>query len=75
MKVTKVGDDFAVLLPADVVAKLGLAVGDEVEVQRVPKASEEELPERLKLLYGLRKYRGLIPADYKFKREDCYEPD
>ena len=70
MQVCKMGDGLAVTLPADVVEKLGLADGDNVAVQLTAEGTLEVTKvARLELLKGLRKYRGSLPADFKFDRE------
>jgi len=74
MQVCKLGDRYVVLLPDEVVESLGLAEGDEVEVLRVAAKSAVEAegkPDRLELLTSLRKYRGSLPADFKFDREEA----
>jgi hypothetical protein len=38
---------------------------------RDPAASPA--PAREQILADIRKHRGLVPADYKFKRSDAYE--
>jgi len=77
MQVAKWGNSLAVRLPAKLVAELGLAEGDEIEVV---KASRERLEiERKKdrqiAIEKLRKYRGLVPAGYRFKRSHAYDED
>ena len=76
MLVSKWGDDLAVRLSADDVARLGLKEGDEVvvEVKRAePQMSTEDTtqlsPEEW--LIRMRELRGLIPADFKFDREEA----
>ena len=74
MQVSKWGNSLAVRLPAKLVEQLGLKEGDEVEIV----ASDNGLvitrtPDRLELLAALRKFRGMMPADFKFDREDANE--
>ena len=73
MKVCKVGDGLAVLLPADMVERLGLHEGDEVDVLRVEKRPALSQAQIDAMFDELRKLRGRVPADYKFKRSDAYE--
>ena len=74
MQVSKWGNSLAVRLPAVVVEVLGLKEGDDIEITAdgaehfVVKRS----PTRREVLERLRKYRGLIPADFKFDRLEAY---
>ncbi|HEY5140423.1 MAG TPA: AbrB/MazE/SpoVT family DNA-binding domain-containing protein [Methylococcales bacterium] len=75
MQVAKWGNSLAVRLPATVVEALQLREGDDIEIhiagERVfeleKKASSQEL------LARLRKYRGRLPADFKFDRLEAHE--
>ena len=77
MKVAKWGNSLAVRLPAAVVEALQLQDGDEIEVRVddprtmtvVKKRDSEEM------LRMLRRFRGRMPADFKFNREELYERD
>lgn len=75
MQVSRWGNSLAVRLPARLVAELGLKEGDEIEIRAAEKGTleVEKKPDRLELLEGLRKYRGSVPADYKFTRKDAYD--
>ena len=77
MIVTKIGESLSVALPAEEVTRLGLKEGDEVEVQvrRAEKAKPSEGPEVSpeEWLIRMRKLRGLIPADFRFDREEANE--
>jgi antitoxin MazE len=81
MQVAKWGNSLAVRLPAKLVAELGLAEGDEIEVVRASperleierKIGREEAIERLRKLRE--KYVGNLPAGYRFKRSDAYDED
>lgn len=73
MQVSKWGNSLAIRLPASVVKALDLNEGDDIEVQIA-----DERVFRLKKKLGnegflsrLRKFRGKIPADFKFEREDA----
>ena len=73
MQVAKWGNSLAVRLPAVVVEALELKEGDEVEV-RIADARELEAsrkPDRQQLLERLRGFRGRLPADWKFDREEA----
>jgi antitoxin MazE len=70
MQVSKWGNSLAIRLPAAVVEVLGLKEGDQVEV-RVAGAGQFDLerkPSGREVLARLRKYRGILPADFKFDR-------
>jgi len=73
MKISKWGNSLAVRLPAAVVDALELKEGDEIELH-VTDRRELGLarkPGRADLLHRLRSYRGRLPADFKFEREDA----
>jgi antitoxin MazE len=70
MQVSKWGNSLAVRLPAAVVDTLGLKEGDDIEII-VAGARHFEVtraPGRRDILARLRKYRGRLPADFKFDR-------
>lgn len=75
MLVSKWGNSLAIRLPKDVVDTLGLKIGDDINLTM--KAADgtsmvvEKPRKKHELLEGLRKYRGLLPADYKFDREEA----
>jgi antitoxin MazE len=73
MRVSKWGNSLAVRLPAAVVESLELKEGDEVELRPTGSAVVEvaRKPTRKELILELRKFRGLIPADFKFDREEA----
>lgn len=74
MKVAKWGNSLAIRIPKDVAEALELKEGDEVELSPSDKPvigiarqmSRKEAIERLK------RFRGLLPAGYKFDRNDAY---
>jgi antitoxin MazE len=73
MQVAKWGNSLAVRIPASVVEVLNLKEGDDVEI-RVPTERTFEVvrkPSRSDLIARLRKFRGQIPADFKFDREEA----
>jgi antitoxin MazE len=73
MQVAKWGNSLAVRLPAVVVKALELKPGDDIEIHvadsrafgiaRKPRCDE--------LLQRLRAFRGRLPADFKFDREEA----
>ena len=72
MHVSKWGNSLAIRLPAAVVEVLELKEGDEIEIDVADsrrfkvsrKASREELLKRLHA------FRGRLPADFKFDRDE-----
>jgi antitoxin MazE len=70
MQVCKWGNSLAVRLPAVVVEALNLREGDNIEIDVVGARVFEikKAPGARELLARLRKYRGRLPADFKFDR-------
>jgi len=76
MKLAKWGNSLAVRIPANVAEALELKEGDEVQVNVAEKGRTFEVKKELtphEALVAIRKYRGMIPADFKFNREEIYE--
>jgi len=75
MQIAKWGNSLAVRLPAKLVAELGLAEGDEIEIVKATHDTLEiaKAERREKALAELRALRGLVPADYAFSRKDAYD--
>jgi len=73
MQVAKWGNSLAVRLPAAVVEALALKEGDEIEVHVADaRAFAVALkPGREELLKRLRAFRGRLPADFKFDRDEA----
>jgi antitoxin MazE len=72
MQVAKWGNSLAIRLPAAVVTALELKEGDEIEIH---VADQREFavarkPGRAELLNRLRAFRGLLPPDFKFDRDE-----
>lgn len=75
MQVSKWGNSLAIRLPAVVVKALKLKEGDEIEVH-VSGAKSFEIArpaEHAALLARLRKYRGRLPAEFRFDRLEAHE--
>jgi len=73
MQVSKWGNSLAVRLPAAVVEALELKAGDDIEIY-VADARElavSRKPGPQELLKRLRAFRGRLPADFKFDREEA----
>jgi len=79
MKVAKWGNSLAVRLPKDVVEKLGLKENDEVRIETSGDAQtltierDSEQARREAALNVLRQFRGMMPADFKFNRDEANE--
>lgn len=75
MQVAKWGNSLAVRLPAAVVEALSLNVGDEIEIRvvGVREFAIARKPGRADLLKRLRAFRGRLPPDFKFDRDDANE--
>lgn len=73
MRVAKWGNSLAVRLPAAVVEALKLKENDEVHIH-VAGARDFEVarkPDRAALIERLRRFRGRLPADFKFDRDEA----
>jgi antitoxin MazE len=75
MQVAKWGNSLAVRLPAIVVEVLHLKEGDDIEIQVAGERSFDIMkrPGPQELLAQLRKFRGRLPADFKFDRIEAHE--
>lgn len=75
MQVAKWGNSLAVRLPAAVVEALGLEEGDEIEIHvagsRAFGIARRASPREL--LARLRRFRGRLPAGFRFDRLDAHE--
>jgi antitoxin MazE len=72
MQVAKWGNSLAVRLPAAVVEALELREGDDIEIH-IADARRFDIarkPGREELLKRLRAFRGRLPADFKFDRDE-----
>ena len=75
MQVAKWGNSLAVRLPAAVVEALQLKEGEHIEIHVVGRRSVEiaRQPAPRDLLARLRKFRGRLPADFRFDRLEASE--
>lgn len=73
MRVAKWGNSLAVRIPKDVAQALGLNEGDDIDLRRDMDGSVAVLrkPSREELIDSLRRFRGTMPADYKFDRDEA----
>jgi antitoxin MazE len=72
MQVSKWGNSLAIRLPASVVKTLELRAGDDVEILVADERAFRlrKKPGNKDLLKRLRKFRGKLPVDFKFDREE-----
>lgn len=72
MQVAKWGNSLAVRIPAAVVEALELKEGDEIEIHVADARAfaVARKPGREDLLKRLRAFRGRLPADFIFERDD-----
>lgn len=72
MQVAKWGNSLAVRLPAAVVEVLKLKEGDDIEIHVADDRSLglARKPGREELLTRLRAFRGRLPPDFKFDRDE-----
>jgi antitoxin MazE len=73
MQVARWGNSLAVRLPAAVVEALQLKEGDEIEIH-IADARQLGIarkPGREELLKRLREFRGRLPPDFKFDRDEA----
>ncbi|MDP2752245.1 MAG: AbrB/MazE/SpoVT family DNA-binding domain-containing protein [Rhodocyclaceae bacterium] len=75
MQVAKWGNSLAVRLPATIIKTLKLKAGDSIDIhianERTFNIVRSASPNEL--LTSLRKYRGCLPANFKFDRLAAHE--
>ncbi len=73
MQVAKWGNSLAIRLPAAIVELLGLKEGDEIEIHVAGARAfgVARKPDRAELLKRIRTFRGRLPADFRFDREEA----
>ena len=73
MQVAKWGNSLAVRLPASVVKALNLHEGDDIEIHVEGERSMTvaRKPDREGLIERLRAFRGRLPDDFKFDRDEA----
>ena len=73
MQVAKWGNSLAIRLPAAVVEALELKPGDDIEIHVADSRAlgVSRKPGREELLKRLRAFRGRLPADFKFDRDEA----
>lgn len=75
MKIEKWGDSLAMRLPEAVVEVLQLKEGEEITIELVGTHAfaVKKAPAADDLIARLRKYRGRLPADFRFDRLEAHE--
>ncbi|ARL21119.1 AbrB/MazE/SpoVT family DNA-binding domain-containing protein [Burkholderia multivorans] len=75
MQVAKWGNSLAVRLPSSLVEALELREGDDIEIViDAPRTfAVRKKPGADELLERLRHFRGKLPADFKFSRDEANE--
>lgn len=80
MRVSKWGNSLAVRIPAAVAEQVDLREGDELSVTEAAGGKlelqkivdqDKRLEERRRLIEGLHAFHGLLPAGFKFDREEA----
>ena len=74
MQVAKWGNSLAVRIPADVARSLGLKEGDDVQLRSAKEGELVLLTEHQRrdaAIERLRGFRGWMPADFKFDRDEA----
>ncbi len=73
LRVAKWGNSLAVRLPAAVVEALRLEEGDEIDIRIAGTRAFHvaRKPNRQDFLIRLRAYRGRLPSDFKFNRDEA----
>lgn len=76
VRIAKWGNSLAVRLPSGLVQKLELKEGDEIEIGPASDSGKLEVtkrPSRQQVIESLREFRGTLPHDFKFDREEANE--
>jgi antitoxin MazE len=72
VKVSKWGNSLAVRLPSGLVRELGIREGDELDLSKLgDNAVEIANMTREEALATLKKYRGILPKDFRFDRAEA----
>ena len=77
MQVAKWGNSLAVRLPASVVEALQLREGDDIEIviDGTRTFAVRKMPGEEERLARLREFRGKLPKDFKFSRDEANARD
>jgi len=74
MQVAKWGNSLAVRLPAELVRRLGLKEGDDIDLHAdAAGLTVSRRPRPEEVLAALRQFRGRLPAGARQSREEAHE--
>lgn len=75
MQVSRWGNSLAVRIPAAVAEAMNLREGDDIEIEVAGPHTFalSRKPGTRELLARLRRYRGSLPADFRFDRLEAHE--
>lgn len=75
MKFAKWGNSVAIRIPAEVVAKLGIAPDEEAQIKITGEFTFEVSRDRRRLeaIERIRKLAKPLPTEYRFNREEIYD--
>jgi antitoxin MazE len=75
--IAKWGNSLAIRIPAVVAEAMDWKAGDEIEIRAAGDQSveAERKPTSRELIERLRKYRGRMPADWKFDRLEANDQE
>ena len=73
MQLSRWGNSLAIRVPAGVVEALELAEGDDITIHVLGARdfAIERTPDRAALLARLRAFRGKLPADFRYARDEA----
>lgn len=73
MRVAKWGNSLAIRIPKDVAEALGINEGDDVELEpgRIGVLRLNRQMTREEALENLKRFRGTMPPDFRFDREEA----
>lgn len=73
MRVAKWGNSLALRLPKSLVDALDLKEGDDIDVyaDETPQLIVRKRPSSAALIEALRHYRGALPVDFTFNRDEA----
>lgn len=73
MQLSRWGNSLAIRVPAGVVEALELAEGDDITIHVLGARdfAIERTPDRAALVARLRAFRGKLPADFRFDRDEA----
>ncbi len=75
MLVSKWGNSLALRLPKELVERMGLSPGDEIELVKVEDKviTVEKIDKRERFLKAMEQFKFPLPEGYKFDRDEANE--